>query len=112
MEAIGALVGGLLLVFFVGAKAWGWVLALVAIGLFFTDVLWVALLVAIYFLPVVIAMMRELDWAFFLIIIALEVLVGWTVVVWVGTLIWASLADKETWGAGLSVRQHVRRVFG
>ena len=34
------------------------------------------------------------------------------IVVWVVTLIWAFRAKRETWGAGLTIREHVRRVFG
>ena len=62
-------------------------------------------------LPAIVALMRGLDFAFVIIILALVFLTAWTVIGWVVCFFWALLAKKETWGAKLSVREHLHRLL-
>ena len=62
-------------------------------------------------LPAIVALMRGLDFAFIIIILALVFLTAWTVIGWVVCFFWALLAKKETWGAKLSVREHFHRLL-
>jgi hypothetical protein len=53
-----------------------------------TGVVWLAFII-LYFLPTIVALNRHLPWTTAIII--LNVLLGWTVLGWVGALVWSAM---------------------